>query len=324
MRLKSFPLAGVFATAVLTGQASAAEISTKAPPVAQAAPFFIVSDTQIQYWHEFNAAEPGVGRGIDKDIVTVQHFDVWQYGTNFVNIDFLKSDNHDPAAPWGGLGYPIPPGGIGDGAFEVYGLFRSTLSWNSMFGTKAFTEGPLKDISFFFGADANTKNTAFAPQKRDVVAGLQFAFDLPFGGYFNVAPNYYKEWNHNGIAAQTIAAGICSPLVCTENVKFDSTFKLENVYLLPFGSLPVRFSGYTHVTAPKGTDGFGNKTKTEIHTDNRLTLDLGKATGYTPNWIDVFVGYSYWQNKFGSDHKTDATGGSTESAVYLGMAWHWL
>jgi nucleoside-specific outer membrane channel protein Tsx len=324
--MKSTSLALVGALSVgAAGYAQAADLPLKAPPPAAPAPFFAVSDTQLSYWHEFNAAEPGVGKHIDKDIVTITHFDAWKYGTNFVNIDFLKSDNHDPAAPWGDLTHPIPPQGIGDGALEVYGLFRSTFGLNEITNSKTFSLGWLKDISLYVGADGNTKNTAFAPQKRDVVAGIQFNFSLPFGGFLNVAPVYYKEWNHNGIAAELLAANFCTALVCTENVTFDGAFKLETNYEIPLAFLgPVRFAGYTQYTMPKGRDGFGQQTKYELHTDNRLVLDFGKVVGYKPNWIDLFAGYSYWQNKFGGDHAMDATGGGTESTAYVGIAWHAL
>ena len=57
--------------------------------------------------------------------------------------------------------------------------------------------GPLHNISFEVGADGKTENSFLAPAKRDFVAGLQFAFDLPYKGYFNVAPLAYKEINHN-------------------------------------------------------------------------------------------------------------------------------
>jgi hypothetical protein len=322
------PTSLVLAVALIAGAAGhtrAADLPTKALAQAAPLPFFFVNDTQISYWHEFSAAEPGVGKNIKKDITTVSHFDVWKYGTNFVNVDFLKSDNHDPAAPWGGLFYPLPPAGIGDGALEVYGLFRSTLSFNSISNSKTFSAGPLKDISLYFGADGNTKNTAFAPQKRDIVAGIQFAFNVPGGGYVNVAPVYYKEWNHNGIAAQLLAANFCPPTVCAENVNFDSTFRLETNYMVPLSFLgPVRFSGWAQLTQPKGVDGFGHDTKAEFHTDDRLVLDVGKLAGNKPNWIDLFVGYSYWQNKFGVDHILDSTGGSTESTAYVGMSWHAL
>ena len=58
--------------------------------------------------------------------------------------------------------------------------------------------GPLHNVSFEVGMDGNTENNFLAPAKRDVVAGLQFAFDLPYKGYINVAPLMYYEFsNHN-------------------------------------------------------------------------------------------------------------------------------
>ena len=92
------------------------------------------------------------------------------------------------------------PAGLADcaGATEIYGLFRSTFGFNEIFNTKAFTMGPLRNVSFEVGMDANTENNFLAPAKRDVVAGLQFAFDLPYKGYLNVAPLVYWEFsNHN-------------------------------------------------------------------------------------------------------------------------------
>jgi nucleoside-specific outer membrane channel protein Tsx len=322
MKLKTAILAAVLSTTV-AGYAGAADIITKAPVKPVDAPFFLFSDWQISYWHEFNGAEPAIGRGIHKDIVTLTHFDVWKYGTNFVNIDFLKSSNKDPAAPWGGVGFAFPAGtGIGQGALEVYALYRGTLSWNALSGTKAFSFGPVKDVSFYYGFDANTKNTAFAPQKDLVVAGLQVAFAVP--GYFNVAVALHKEWNHNGIVPQLWAIGVGCPGACAESVSFNPTVVIEAQYMQPltFTGLPLRFSGFTNVVFPKGNDGFGTPTKTEILTDNRLTLDVGKLAAGKGDLVDMFVGYRYWQNKFGNDHTLDLTGGSTESTWYLGMALH--
>jgi hypothetical protein len=308
--------------------ADAADLPTKATPAPlAAAPFFLFSDTQISLWDMPKAAEPELGH-INKGILSLTHVDAWQYGTNFVNIDFLKSDDHDPAAPWGAPGTPfatIPVSGVGDGAFEVYGLFRSTLSFNALTDSKKFSFGPLKDISLYYGGDTNTKNTALAPRKRDVVGGIQFAFNLPGGGSLNVAPVYYKEWVHNGIAVDLIAIGQCSSAVCTENVSFASTGAVETSYMVLLSFLgPVRFQGFANVIAPKGKDGFGNQTKTEFRTDNKLILDVGQLVANKPHWIDAFVGYSYWQNAHGNDHTTDPTGGSTQNTVFFGMSWHAL
>ena len=125
-----------------------------------------------------------------------------QYGTNFFTISLFKSDHNDPAAPCinAGVSVTFAPANCA-GASEIYGLFRSTFGFNQIFNTKAFSIGPLHDVSFEVGMDANTENRFFAAAKRDVVAGLQFAFDLPYKGYFNVAPLVYWEfYNHNSFA----------------------------------------------------------------------------------------------------------------------------
>ena len=45
-------------------------------------------------------------------------------------------------------------GGAADcaGATEIYGLFRSTFGFNEIFNTKAFSLGPLHNVSFEVGA----------------------------------------------------------------------------------------------------------------------------------------------------------------------------
>ncbi|MFG3757118.1 hypothetical protein, partial [Klebsiella pneumoniae] len=105
-----------------------------------------------------------------KQVFAFTHFDVWAYGTNFINLELLKSDSRDPASPC------LPTVGVANncaGAMEFYGLFRSTFGWNQLFNTKAFSVGPLSNISFIVGADGETENQFLAPNKKDVVAGLQ-------------------------------------------------------------------------------------------------------------------------------------------------------
>ena len=89
--------------------------------------------------------------------------------------------------------------------------------------------------------DANTENNYLAPAKRDVVAGLQFAFDLPYKGYFNVAPLMYYEFsNHNaflqcggGFAGATPGV-TCSP---DGNTSFKPTWAIETNYYMDLGFL---------------------------------------------------------------------------------------
>ncbi|MEI9806167.1 MAG: hypothetical protein WDN48_19600 [Pseudolabrys sp.] len=43
----------------------------------------------------------------------------------------------------------------------------------------------------------------------------------------------------------------------------------------------------------------GNQTTTEFHSEQRLTLDVGKITTGKAGMFSVFGGYRFWKNKFG-------------------------
>jgi hypothetical protein len=57
--------------------------------------FFIVNDNSISFHYEFSATNPGAGV-TGKDVLTFNHFDVWAYGTNLLNIDWLRATNSRP------------------------------------------------------------------------------------------------------------------------------------------------------------------------------------------------------------------------------------
>ena len=134
-----------------------------------------------------------------KQVYSFTHFDAWAYGTDFFAVSLFKSGperstspcvtpaSRSPAVP---PTVPAPPKSTACSARPSASTRSSTL--------KAFTMGPLRNVSFEVGMDANTENNFLAPAKRDVVAGLQFAFDLPYKGYVNIAPLMYWEFsNHN-------------------------------------------------------------------------------------------------------------------------------
>ena len=296
-------------------QAGAADLAAKKKAAAAAAapapaPYFLFSDTTISYRFETRANEPGSKDNVQKNVATLTHFDVTKWGTNFVNIDFLKSNHFDPA-----------DGTNADGAFEIYGLYRGTLSGNYLAGKKALSVGPIKDVSLAFGGDLNTKDTTFAPRKRLIVGGVQFDFDVP--GVLNVAVLAGKEWNHCGLDA-TLPPGVrCAGAAgLTANPEFNTNAHIEVNYMQPlaFTGLPLKFSGFTNFVTPKGKDGSGTQTKLEILSDNRLTLDAGKLVGLKANTVDTFVGYRHWNNKFGNDSKLVT--GSIENQIYVGTAVH--
>jgi hypothetical protein len=349
-------------TLVPAGFASAADlpVKAKAKPIADV-PFFFVIDDRVTYSYIFNAAQPGaytvrpdgsVNGKTAKSVYSFTHFDAWAYGTNFFTISLYKSDHNDPAAPCTNAGVNIfGTASNCAGASEIYGLFRSTFGFNEIFNTHAFTVGPLHNVSFEVGMDANTENRFFGAAKRDIVAGLQFAFDLPYKGYFNVAPLVYWEFlNHNSFSQCGLFGPGIAGLTCNAdgNTTYRPTWAVETNYYMDLGFFPENMqffsiSGRAAWYGPKGDSNslpflsgpgrFSTASKTEFNSEPiRLTFDASKAFAgpkYS-HFVDVWVAYRYWQNKFGLDHNampgvcTLAVNGAsthscTESSLYSGI-----
>jgi hypothetical protein len=294
-------LAAILAAAAV-GAASAADLPAKAAKAAPPPPpFFFVNDNSVSYHYEFTATNPGAGK-TPKNVVSFTHFDVWAYGTNFFNVDWLKATNGNgppngaPAAPCDLTGTSVCPGYT-----EIYGFFRSTLGWNELFNTKAFAVGPMQDISFMIGADLNTDNTTLGSAKRSIEGGIKFSFGMPYNGLLNLTPNIYKEWQHDGFAA----LGAINP---SGNVDFRTTWGFEYLYVQPLGflppSIPLTFTAFGTVHGPKGcgetcNPGPGLVRTTEWYSQENLDLDVGKMLLSKPGMYHLWVGYRYWLNKFG-------------------------
>ncbi|KJC34107.1 signal peptide protein [Bradyrhizobium sp. LTSP849] len=361
-RFKAIAAAALsLATLATGGLAQAADLPVKAAKKAPDLPFFLVIDDRVSFSWMPKGTDPGmwsvrpdgsINGTTAKQVYSFTHFDLWAYGTNFFTISMFKSGHNDPASPCSAPGVTIT-GGAADcaGATEIYGLFRSTFGWNEIFNTKAFTMGPLHNISFEVGMDANTENNFLAPAKRDVVAGLQFAFDLPYKGYINVAPLMYWEFsNHNAFTQCGLFAPGVAGVTCNSdgNVSYNPTWAVEINYYMDLGFLPPNMqfwsiSGRAGWYGPKGDSNgtpalsgvgiFSTKSKTELNSEPiRLTFDASKAVwgDKYSHFVDLWVAYRYWQNKFGLDHNAMAgvctiapTGQSTksctESTVYGGV-----
>src|SRR5882724_395837 len=336
------------------GSASAADMAVKAKPITDV-PFFFVIDDRVTFSWMPKGTDPGmfsvrpdgsINGTTAKQVYSFTHFDAWAYGTNFFTISLFKSDHNDPANPCTNAGVVFNPGtGIAspancEGASEIYGLFRSTFGWNEIFNTKAFTMGPLHNISFEVGMDAGTENNYLSPAKRDVVAGLQFAFDLPYKGYINVAPLVYWEFANRNAFTQC-GGGFAGPVpgvscLTDGNRSFNPTWAVETNYYMDLGFLPesMQFWSISGRAGWYGEKGYennplpGTKTAVEFNSEPiRLTFDASKAVlgpKYT-HFVDLWVAYRYWQNKFGIDHKTSgvcnvapgvSNNSCTESTVY--------
>ncbi|WP_370143394.1 hypothetical protein [Bradyrhizobium elkanii] len=331
-------------------------------------PFLKNSDDRLTYAVLPDASSPGQTARTQKQAVAYTHQDVWAYGTNVFRAEFLKSDHRDPSTPCSvavndvtsafGAGAPCA------GNLEFDASLRSSFGFNEIFGTRAFSAGPLRNVSALVGADVRMTRTFEASNKKAVVAGLQFGFDLPYGGYFNIAPLYYQEWNHSifaygndagntpaglGILGQppyvgTMPAGFTGTI--DGNLHFNPTWALEIGYGMELGFLPesLRYfsvSGQAGFYGPKGNGAYGAytlpssmNTATEIKSEPiRLTIDVSKVLWgqrYS-HFIDAFVAYRYWKNKFGLDAGNPANrlcsfanGTSnrscTEETVYAGVS----
>ncbi|MBN9602045.1 MAG: hypothetical protein J0G33_03850 [Afipia felis] len=293
----------------------------KAPKAAPDTPFFYVVDNRLSYSYLFNATGPGsyvvrpdgsIGGTTHKHVVSFTHFDAWQYGTNFISIDLNQSGQNDPA---NGCAFAAAGGFVPGcaGATELYGVQRSTFGLNQIFDTKAFTYGPLRNVSFEIGTNFGTKNQTYAPATKSLLAGAMFAFDLPYKGYFNVSPMLYKHFDHNSFM-QTGGAfgGGSSP---TGNNEYKATWALEILYYMDLGFLPenIRYfsiSGNATWYGKKGNENeplqTGTPTAVELFSQPiRLTFDAGSAfmgKKYAHE-VDVWVAWRHWENKFGLDAK---------------------
>jgi hypothetical protein len=327
VRNKSLSVSAVLAMATATwGSAFAADmpVKEKKPPPPEA-PFFFVNQNSLSYAYAFTANNPGAGK-TPKDILSFTHFDVWAYGTNFFNVDWLKATNGKatPAAP---CDFIAPDPNACSGYTEIYGLFRSTFGWNQIFNTKAFAVGPMTNVEFVVGSDLNTDNTTLGSAKRSIQGGLQFDFATPYKGFINIGAFAYKEWQNDGFAARN-ADG--TGLNLSGKVDFDATWAIEALYVQPlaFQPLPLTFKSFAVIHGPKGCGepcgpGPGLKRTTEYLTQQTLLLDVGKLAWGKPDQFAVWTAYRWWKNKFGID--PNQPGGSfpftVESTWLTGATW---
>lgn len=326
------------------GSAMAADLlPAKAPPPA-ATPFFIVNDNSVSFTWEPSGTDPGVNfnnhPAFNKYIGEFTHFDIWAYGTNLVDLNYLKSDNNNPVFD--------QPGARGAG--EFFALWRSTLGLNQITDSKMFSNILFKNISLEAGGNFDTENDGVSPNMQAWVVGTKFDLNLP--GNVALAVLAYKEFNHNSYmsALSPIPALDVPGFSGDREFQWAPRLELDVGEPLTFLPWPVAFTNHTAVTFPKGTgisqanlaemcvvgasggcapgtNAAGAFTKTEVRTDSRLTLDASKLWFNKAGVWDLYVGYRYWYNKFGTDHNAPlfsviAPGSSIESTAYVGTTYH--
>ncbi len=254
------------------------------------------SDTSIGLRDGPFISNPGGGKGsrnVNKIIVNLGHFDVWDYGSNFFNVDVLFSNANEPANN--------SPGG----STEFYGVYRGQLSPDKIFGLNTKI-GPFSAINFEFGGDAESENTQFAPDKKLLILGPNFHLNVP-AGFVNIGVHFSKEWNNNGIVGRTV------------NFAAAPEFEIVWLYPLNFTGLPLDFRGFANFVLPKGKDGFGDHTYTEILARPQLQLDVGSMLYHRPHKPDVYFAVEFWEHKFGNGSNVS---GSEEISPEVGIEVH--
>jgi nucleoside-specific outer membrane channel protein Tsx len=245
-------------------------------------------------------------RDVNKVIVNVGHFDAWDYGTNFFNVDILMSNPNEAAMNSAG------------GSTELYGVYRAQLSPDKIFGLNT-KFGPIKAINFEIGGDLETENSTFAPDKKLFVVGPNFNIGLP-AGFLNIGVHMSKEWNHNGIAGALITDGVPGPF--HSSVSFHPTPEFEFVWLYNLTALtglPLDFKGFTNVVLPKGNTGFGGPTYTEVLSVPELSLDIGSLLFHKAHKPDLYLAVELWSHKFGNSNRL---AGTEEVSPEFGIEMH--
>lgn len=172
--------------------------------------------------------------------------------------------------------------------------------------------GPVKDMALTFGFDLNTKNTGFAPRKRQLVVGPTFKFDVP-RGFVDLSLFYSREWNHCGLPP-------CGLPGNRNSISFDPYYQINLAWGLPFeaATLPLKFQGFYNYNSEKGDDYFGEATEPEQLMRTSLMLDVGQVAWGAENSLWMGVGYEYWRNKFGNHSQP----GVDTDAMTLNLEWH--
>ncbi|MCW5300083.1 outer envelope protein [Herbaspirillum lusitanum] len=224
------------------------------------------SDNSIGYRYGTRFAEPFNTQDISKNIVNFTHASGYKYGTNFLNVDFLMSDNKDSNAQ------------------EAYLTYRHTLDIGKISG-KDLAFGPARGVGFTLGVDLNTKNDpGYGSKKRMWVAGPTLMMDVP--GFLNLS--IFALWESN------------KPVGIANRYSYDTHPMFNAAWGIPFGTSGFAFEGYMNYIAAKGKDEFGNSTSPELNFDGQIMYDVGTPLGLGKNTFRVGLEYQYWRNKFGN------------------------
>jgi hypothetical protein len=270
-------------------------IGTTLLSAAVASPAAEFSDTAISYRYGTQFREPFNNQDIIKNIFALTHASGFAYGQNFVNVDFLISNNKDPSTPGG------------SGAQEAYVVYRNTLDIGKITG-QPMNWGVIRGVGLTSGFDVNTKNdVGYASKKRMFVIGPQLSFDVP--GFLNIGVLELRESN--------------APVGHPQRYYYKWHPMLTSSWLIPIPGAPrFQFEGFVNYIAAKGKDEFGGNTKPETDFDGQVMFDVSGFMGGTKGLFRVGAEYQLWKNKFGNDHNGAAGSGAYARTPMIRVDYH--
>jgi nucleoside-specific outer membrane channel protein Tsx len=259
------------------------------------------SDTALSFRTGNHFSEPYNPYDIKKSIFALSHVSGYKYGSNFFNVDFLQSDQNDPAS----LGQAA-------GAQEAYVVYRHTFDIGKLQGADV-RFGLVRGAGVTLGFDWNTKNdVSYNSRKQMFVLGPTLMWDVP--GHFNTSLLLLSESN--------APSGAFPPI---SNVAGRYHYKVHPMLSADWGiplSASVSFEGYANFIASKGLDEVGNETGVETNIDMQLMFDVGAALGSGKNKFRLGLEYQYWNNKFGNTSFSTGGVGNKASTPMIRAEYH--
>ena len=260
------------------------------------------SDTAISWRYGTRFAEPFNPEHINKHVVALTHASGYKYGSNYLNLDLLKSDSKDPKSLTDS-----------SGAEEAYLLYRHTLDIGALSG-RELRAGPVKGLGLTAGFDLNTKDdVGYNSRKRMLVLGPTLMWDVP--GFLNTSLLLIHESNAPSGAFPPISG------VAGRRYTFDNHPMLSASWGIPVAE-GWSFEGYANFIASKGLDEVGNPTSAETNIDMQLMYDIGARYGQKKKRFRVGVEYQFWNNKFGNSRLSTGGRGQRASTPMVRAEYH--
>jgi nucleoside-specific outer membrane channel protein Tsx len=260
------------------------------------------SDTAISWRYGTRFAEPFNPEHINKHVVALTHASGYKYGSNYFNLDLLKSDSKDPKSLTDS-----------SGAEEAYLLYRHTLDIGALSG-RELRFGRVKGIGLTGGFDLNTKeDVGYNSRKRMLVLGPTLMWDVP--GFLSTSLLLIHESNAPSGAFPPISG------VAGRRYTFDNHPMLSASWGIPVAE-GWSFEGYANFIASKGLDEVGNPTSAETNIDMQLMYDIGARYGQKKNRFRIGVEYQFWNNKFGNSRVTTGGRGQRASTPMVRAEYH--